>query len=305
MSLVRFKPMLPSESPLLDETGFLHEIKWDGFRALAYLDGDKVLLESRNGRSLNDHFPEVVKALQKEEKHAVLDGELIALSLEGKVDFSLLRQSKLASEQVRFVVFDLLFLDGETLCAKPWLQRRDYLDNLIMGQGLIMRSPLLAGDLQTNLNFAKEQQLEGIISKHQDSPYLPGVRSAWWRKSKIRRSLDCVVVGLRLRDEKVRSLAVGLYQNDDSLLYIGNVGSGLGQDELVFLRESINLLAHNSPLVTNPPGGGVDWIWFKPHLVVEVEYLELTHQKRLRHPTFLRFRFDKIASECRIEGELR
>lgn len=301
MNLVHFKPMLPVDQPLLDEAGFVHEIKWDGFRALAYLDGDHVLLESRNGHSLNRHFPQVVAAFKKKKQNAVFDGELIALDLDGKVDFSLLRQSRLSSTQIRFIVFDLLYLEGETLCPRPWFERRKKLEQLVWDQSIIAISPLMPGNLTINLDFAKDNQLEGIVSKHKDSPYLPGVRSPMWRKHKIRKSLDCVVVGLRLRAEKVRSMAVGVYQ-DDVLLYIGNVGSGLGQEELNFLEQSIRILAQESPKIINPPDGSSEWIWFKPHLVAEIEFAEFTAQKRLRHPVFLRFRFDKNPSDCQIEG---
>lgn len=302
MNFKQLRPMLPVDQPLDDEAGFVHEIKWDGFRVLAHLTADGVLLSSRNGRNLNSRFPHIVSLLRQLNQNAILDGEIIALNFDGQIDFSLLRQTKLASYQVRYIVFDLLYLNEESLLELPWHKRRARLEEQINSGESIMISPLLPGDLQSNLLFAKEQKLEGIISKQKESPYLPGVRSPLWRKHKIQKTLDCIVIGLRLRAGKVSSMAVGVYQQGTQLRYIGNVGSGLGQTELSFLRESINLLAQDTPPVHDPPAVNGDWVWFRPHLVVEVGYLEFTTLKRLRHPVFLRFRFDKEPSDCRLEG---
>jgi DNA ligase D-like protein (predicted ligase) len=294
--------MLPVAEPLTDETDFVHEIKWDGFRALAYLDGEQVVLQSRSGYSLNNRFPQIAAALAQRKWKAVLDGEIVALSGRG-VDFSLLKTAA-SGGQLCFVVFDLLVWKGEPLLAQPWCRRREELEGVITtGQGLLV-SPLLSGNLQENLDWAKENHWEGIVSKHQHSPYLPGVRSRWWRKHRLISSLDAVVVGLRLRGSQVRSAALGLYGDDGALVFIGNAGSGLSARDRAFLREAVHLLAVDRPAVANPPPNDHSWVWFQPHLVAEVEYLELTPQLRLRHPVFLRFRFDKRPEECRLEGEL-
>jgi len=154
------------------------------------------------------------------------------------------------------------------------------------------------------LAFVKEQGLEGIVSKYKSSPYLPGTRSPLWRKQKIRRSLDCVLVGVRLRQNRVRSMAVGTYRPNGSLFFLGNVGSGLGDKELQFLEDALPLLAKTGsypcPCV-NPPSDGDDYVWCDPLVVVEIEFLELTPGKRLRHPVFLRFRFDKEPEDCVLE----
>ena len=300
---MRFKPMLPVEQPLGEQSGFVHEIKWDGYRALAYLDGDQVLLESRNGHSLNNHFPTIVKSLSELRMKGVIDGELIAFSSDGKVDFSSLRGSRRNAAPLMYIVFDVLYVSGENICSKPWFKRRECLEELVFRHEQVVLSPLLPNDLKTNLNMANENQLEGIISKQKNSPYLPGVRSIFWRKHKIVRTIDCVVVGLRLRKGKISSLAVGLYQQNGAMLHVGNVASGLSQREIDFLSQSVNLLEQKSSAVINPPQNGADWIWFNPHLVVEIRYLELTAHLRLRHPVFVQFRFDKSPGECRFEGD--
>ena len=296
--------MLPVDQPLINETGFIHEIKWDGYRALAYLDQGAVSLESRNGRNLNARFPYLVRRLQENKAQMVLDGEVVAFTEEGRVDFSLLQQAQKSADQIRYVVFDVLYYLGENLCSKPWHQRRQYLDTLIEGEGLVFLSPLLPWDVQQCFSFAAEHQLEGIVSKQMDSPYFPGTRSPLWRKQKIKRDLDCIVAGLKVDCKGVRSMAVGLYQSNEKCLYLGNVGSGLGQVELDFLRKSVRLLASDHCPLLNPPKDDGSWIWFRPFLVAEVEYSELTPQKRLRHPVFLRFRLDKKPEDCNMDGEL-
>jgi bifunctional non-homologous end joining protein LigD len=298
------RPMLPVEEPLTNDSGFVHEVKWDGFRALAYLDGSYVFLQSRGGTDLSRRFPQVAACLAAKAWQGVLDGEIVALSHRGVVDFSLLRSGSSASS-VRFVVFDVLSWEREILCPWPWSKRRALLEDLALSEGVILLSPLLPGSLAENLTRAQEQHWEGVVSKHAESPYLPGVRSRWWRKHKIRRSLDGVVVGFRWRSRHVRSLGLGLYLSDGGLCYVGSVGSGLGQREREFLEDAAGLLSLEVPPVVNPPADAGSWVWFKPHLVAEVEYLELTPQMRLRHPAFLRFRFDKVAAECRLEGDGR
>jgi len=296
------QPMLPVNQPLQAEGGYVHEIKWDGFRALAYLNGAEVYLASRNGHRLNERFPQIAAELAARNWRAVLDGELVAVGDRGEVDFSLLRSSSTVKE-VRYVVFDLLVWEDSMLCPRPWRERRDILEVLFVQERRLLLSPLLPGTLQECLELAKERGWEGIISKHEASPYLPGVRSSWWRKHKIRRTIDGVVVGIRCRGQAVRSLALGLILPGGKLCYVGNVGSGLRERDREFLQEASSLLRVEHPGVVNPPSQDGNWVWFRPHLVAEVEYLELTPQLRLRHPVFLRFRFDKRPEECSAAGE--
>jgi bifunctional non-homologous end joining protein LigD len=299
-----FRPMLPLDQPLKEERGFIHEIKWDGFRVLAYLDGERVLLESRRGHSLNGRFPHLAEWLGSQGWQGVLDGEVTAFDAQGRPDFSLLRRSP-QPRQVCYAVFDVLTWAGELLCSRPWLERRRVLERHVKAEGLVFLSPLLPGSLRDNLELAAEQRWEGIVSKQEQSPYLPGVRSAWWRKHKIRRSLEGVVFGVKCHSGEARSLALGLYLSDGRFWYVGSVGSGLGRREQEFLHHASGMLPAESPAALNSPANeDGSWIWLKPHLVAEVEYLEITPQLRLRHPVFVRFRFDKKPEECRLAGEL-
>ncbi len=297
--------MLPvTQSTHTGEEEFIHEIKWDGYRVLAHLQDATVSLHSRNGRNLNRYFPQVVEELRKSGLQAIFDGEVVALNKEGRVDFSLLKASLNSAAAICYVIFDLLYLHGENYCPRPWVERRNQLECLIQNQGIIFLSPILPGSASDGLSFAVENQLEGIVSKHKQSPYLPGVRSPYWRKQRVTKSLDCVLVGAKVERKTIRSIAVALYTADGSLFYLGNVGSGLTQRDLDFLQEAGGMLESSSDQspCSNPPWSSVAWIWYKPLVVVEVEYFELTSSKRLRHPVFKHFRFDKDPHDCVMEA---
>ena len=150
--------MLPVQEPLGEEEGFIHEIKWDGFRALAYLQGGKVLLESRGGHSLNRRFPQIASFLGQKEWQAVLDGEIVAFRPGGEADFSLLKSG--SARMICYVAFDLLFLAGENLCPQPWQRRRALLEELVESAGPLLLSPLLPGSLGENLRRAREHGWE-------------------------------------------------------------------------------------------------------------------------------------------------
>lgn len=296
--LPRYQPMLPVDEELADGSGWVHEIKWDGYRVLAYCADGHVKLASRRGNSLNKRFPAVTQALTIFPDRAVLDGEVVAFDRQGKPSFSLLQKSRDSVLSLRFVVFDLLYLRDRSLCSLPWYERRALLEEECTGLPLVLVSPLLFKDVESSLSFVKEHGLEGIVSKAEDSPYLPGQRSRFWRKRKLIRTMDLVVMGVNAVGSRIRSFGAGVYDTKGRLLFLGNVGSGLNQNDLDFLADAVPLLALEPPQV-----GDSSFIRFRPHLVAEVECLELIEQLRLRHPVFKRFRFDKRTEECRLEDD--
>ena len=306
MSFPRFLPMLPESQRVGDDVSFVHEIKWDGFRTLAYLSEEGVRLESRNGRSFNQRFAPIVKHLEAWKPGVILDGEVVAFNLQGRADFSLLRYSPDPSSQLCYVVFDLLFRQGVSICPEPWSRRRACLEQFFdsnVESGGVMLSPLLPGTVEECLDFAKQNHLEGIVSKRKDSPYLPGTRSPLWCKQKLVKTADCVVVALSYGGKRIRSLGVAIYAQWGELYYLGKVGSGLGHTELDFLYHAVKLLENDQIPVVNPPTDYSQLVWLRPHLVVELEYLEITPQGRLRHPVFKRFRFDKEPLSCKLGVE--
>lgn len=300
----RLVPMLASAEPLVREDGYVHEIKWDGYRALAYVEGGQAELISRNGRNLTRHFLEIVPYLASLPRQPlVLDGELIALGKEGLPAFAHLRKGSSQRRTVAYAVFDLLYLSGENLCALPWLQRRTRLRALAVPQGPIFISPVFPGPLSHLLAKVKKLGLEGVVSKRIDSPYLPGVRSPAWRKTRIFRRDDFVVGGLKTGRGTVRAILVGQYcPKSGNLLYLGGVGSGLSKREREFFKAAQSKLAVSQPPFVNVPQWE-DVAWLTPHLVVEVEYVEFTPSRRLRQPVLVRFRWDKLPWECIYKGE--
>lgn len=295
--------MLPVAGEAACGAAFRHEIKWDGFRVLAYHARGQVELESRGGFLLNDRFPSIVEAVALLDHPAVLDGELVAFDQHGRPNFSFLQQGMPPDGSLRYVVFDLLHLGEDSLCPLPWESRRAILESYCTSGDTIIVSPLLAGDAATNLEFARQHSLEGIVSKERNAPYEPGRRSSSWRKQKIKQTLDCIVVGVKMAADRVRSFGAALYDGAGRLIYVGNVGSGLREGDLEFLQQAVDLLKVGLSPAVNPPAEGHLQIWFRPHLVAEIEYLELTSRLRLRHPVFVRFRFDKNARQCQLGAD--
>ena len=296
--------MFPSSEPLFNEAGFVHEIKWDGYRALAYL-GHDVEVRSRNGHLLNSKFPDLISVLHSmSNRKMVLDGEIVSFNEEGIPDFSLLQHgAREAKGELVYVVFDLLYLDGDILCQRPWKQRRTYLNELTQESKALTLSPVFSHSREEVLEAVNNLGLEGVVSKHEHSPYLPGEHSLYWRKLKRVKTADCVLVGYLESGNSVRSLCLAQYSSDRELLYIGKAGSGLGETEKNFVKEASSLLNTSNCPVTNPPSIRDNIIWFQPKIVAEVEYLEFTPQFRLRHAVFRRFRWDKVPSQCVIGGE--
>lgn len=296
-------PMLASSRPLDDETGFVHEIKWDGYRALAYVERDRIELLSRQGRSLNAHFPQLLPFLENMPgKPLVLDGEVVALGAGGLPVFSELRGAKVRDRTVIYIVFDLLLYAGRDICALSWQSRRSRLEELWPQKGPVMLSPIFTIPRDRLLAAVTEIGLEGIVSKKVDAPYQPGTRSDAWRKHRIFKSADCVVGGLVLRQGKVRALAVGQYsKNLEELIYLGRTASGLTEADGEFLLRAYDrLAAEDSPFCNLSSDPEV--IWLEPHIVAEIQYAELTPSGRLRHPVFVRFRWDKAPRECVLGG---
>lgn len=296
-------PMLASARPLNDDEGFVHEIKWDGYRAVAYVEEDRIELLSRRSRSLNPYFPELLPFFESfSHKPLVLDGEIVALGDRGLPVFSELRRTAEREGAVVYIVFDLLICDGQNICARPWQERRTRLEKLIPQTGPIWLSPIFETSRDQLLAAAEELGLEGIVSKKVDAPYLPGVRSDAWRKQRIFRRIDCVVGGLLKREGRVRALLVGQYtKNLKELIYLGRAASGLSAADGEFLLNAYEkLAAAASPFCNFEDDAEV--LWMTPHIVVEIQFAELTPAGRLRHPVFIRFRWDKHPSECVYEG---
>jgi bifunctional non-homologous end joining protein LigD len=306
------RPMLavPGELPA-DDDGWVYEMKWDGVRAVAYLDGGRVRLMSRNDLEITASYPEVVGlGEQLGSTPAVLDGELVAFNARGAPDFGRLQQRMhikgaaarrlVASVPVVYLLFDVLHLDGRDTHDRPWHERRALLEELGL-EGASWRTPTAfdgaAG--QDVLAASLQNGLEGVLAKRRDAAYRPGRRSSDWRKVKHVRMQEVLVCGWRpgkgRRADGIGALILGVHDDEGRLRPAGAVGTGFSDRVLVDLLARLAPTERaTSPFTEDLPTGesrGVHWV--APTLVGEVAFAEWTSDGRLRHATWRGLRPDK------------
>jgi bifunctional non-homologous end joining protein LigD len=320
-------PMLAKLGKLpREEDAYGYEIKWDGVRTVLYGDGGRIRLESRNLKDITPRYPEVTR-LGRElgARQVVLDGEVVAFDEQGRPSFGRLQERMhLASEAavrrrmktvpVAYMAFDLLFLNGHSTMDLAYTERRALLEELDLN-GPAWRTPdYHRGEGRALLEASKEQGLEGIVAKRLDSHYEPGRRTGAWIKVKNQRSQELVVGGWMpgqgSRQGTFGALLVGYYDKTRAeaersgepqrLIYAGRVGTGFKQadlDRLLSLLEPLRTDA--SPFEGRQPPKGA--IFVEPRLVAEVEFLEWTHARTLRAPSFKGLRDDKDPRDVVVE----
>ena len=312
----KISPMLATliDKPF-DEPGWLYEIKWDGYRAIALCNKQKLELSSRNNKSFNEKFYSIYDAIKSQGWEAVLDGEIVVLKNDGVSSFGALQNWRSEADgQLVYYVFDLLWLNGYDLTALPLYQRRELLAQLIPAEGPIRQSDNFDTSATEFLEAAAKMGLEGIIAKRADSPYKPGDRGREWLKIKVHKRHEVVIGGYTKNDDSPKpfsSLLVGVYEGE-RLNYIGKIGTGFND------KQQNEMIAQFKPLVVkkapfseipdvnkpsrfrrDPPHADV--VWLKPKLVCEVSYAELTEEGVMRHPSFEGMREDKAAQDVHPE----
>jgi bifunctional non-homologous end joining protein LigD len=303
----KIAPMLARTGPLpKDDAHWAYEIKWDGIRAIGYAEGGRLRLTARSGRDITARYPELRglgRALAGHE--TVVDGEVVAFGPDGRPSFQRLQsRMHLASEHavrrlsqsdpVAYILFDLLWLDGHSLMALPYIERRERLLELGL-HGERWQTPAHhAGDGAAMLEASRAQGLEGIIAKRLDCPYYPGRRSPGWVKVKNVRTTDVVIGGWLpgegKRGGRLGALVVGYYE-DGGLRYAGRVGTGFDERELDRLGGILAGLAReDSPFEGRQPPQETRFV--EPRLVATIGYGEWTQARTLRHPRYLGLRDD-------------
>ncbi|MEQ9092928.1 MAG: non-homologous end-joining DNA ligase, partial [Miltoncostaeaceae bacterium] len=273
--------------------GWVHEVKWDGFRCLARLHAAEATLWSRNDQDLTERFAAVAKRLPRALRatECVVDGEVCALDGGGTPRFGLLQRG---AGTLIHQVFDLLEIDGLDVTALPWGDRRALLEPLVEPDDPVVSLSPVFDDGAALMRLARERELEGIIAKRRDSPYLPGRRSDAWRKVKVRHRDIFAIAGHRPGTGSRADLGALVLAREatDGWEWAGNCGSGLGEDGIAALLAALAPLRRGaSPLARVPPElarprEGV--VWADPVLRCEVEYTEVTDEGRLRAPVFIR-----------------
>ena len=286
-------------------TGWLYEVKWDGYRAIVRLAGGEATLTSRKGNDLTARFPTVAKALEKALRtpDCVLDGEVCALDERGRASFSAMQQGKPGTPHL-FYAFDLLEVEGEPLVDRPLVERRKRLEQLIDRRNKTVQLSEAFDDGEALLEAAEEQGLEGVIAKRADSRYVVGKRTRDWLKIKTHGRQEFVIAGYTKgqgrRARSFGSLVLGVHR-DGELVYVGNCGTGFTEETIAELLEKLRPLKRDaSPFAVVPKMPKVrrsDVVWVEPRLVCEVEFAEWTHDGRLRAPSFQGLRDDKDAHD--------
>ena len=300
----------PSLATLVDEAPhgdeWIHEIKFDGYRLQARIDGKNVKLLTRKGLDWTAKFKPVAAALRDLKLgSAVVDGELVVEDETGLSSFASL-QADLKSgrtDRMVFYAFDLLYLDGYDLTKLPLIERKTFLATLLEDApagGILRYSSHLEGDGETMIRHACRLGLEGIISKHRDRPYLAG-RGMHWQKTKCTQRQEFVIAGYvpsSVSPKAIGSLVLGVYE-DERLVHVGRVGTGfsatLARDLWTDLERLKRPASPFSAALSRDAARGVRWV--KPELVAEVEFRGWTADGILRHASYKGLREDKDPSE--------
>ncbi len=326
------RPMPTEVHPMLatsvdepfDDPDWLFEIKWDGYRAVAFIAKGKVRLVSRNQNDLTAQYPELHSlAASLKAETAILDGEIAALDEQGRSSFSLMQQRtgirdggrRTTSRRdipVLYYVFDLLYLYGYDLHRVPLEQRKDALARITTSNGADSTGILRYSDHFSQgkalFGVARQKGLEGILAKRRDS-YYEERRSQAWLKIKMTQSLDCVVGGYTDPEGSrayFGSIVLGLYDKNRDLIHVGQAGSGFDQAMLKEIWKEL----HKRETSLSPFPHGVEALrkvhWVKPELVAEIKFSEWTHATaeggaKLRAPVFLGLREDKDPKECVLQ----
>jgi len=315
------RPMLAnSVENAFDDPAWLFEIKWDGYRAVAFISEGKVRLVSRNQNDLTEQYselrdlPRFVKA-----DTAILDGEIVALDEEGRPSFSLMQQrtgfragkSRLPGVKgipIVYYAFDLIYLNGYDLRRVTLEERKRLLAEHLTAGPLARFSDHYEANGKALLEAARAKGLEGIVAKRRSSCY-EEKRSSDWRKIKIMRRVECVIAGYTDPEGSrgyLGSIVLGLYDDKGRLIPVGQAGSGFDQRGLREMSERLQSIATNK----DPFSGKVDSPrkvhFVRPELVAEIQFSEWTHETaattpKLRAPVFLGLRPDKSPRECTLE----
>ncbi len=311
LALVPMMAMAAPPPPGPDRGNWALEMKWDGVRALAFVEKGKLRLVSRTGRDITMAYPELAGlAPAIPHKQILLDGEIVVFGDNGWPEFEALQprihvrdtqQASLLAAQspVTYLIFDVLHLDGRPLIGKEYRERRALLDELAIAGPFWQTPPSFPGeDFDALREVSRQHGMEGILAKRLDSRYLPGQRSDWWRKIKNHHRQEVIVAGWKPgkgnREGQVGSLLIGV-QGPDGLDYAGHVGTGFSVEVLRMLGERLAPLRRDTSPFDGPvpPEHVRTAVWVEPELVIDVTFDLWTRAGRMRAPVYKGLRDDK------------
>lgn len=291
-------PMLATEmrNPF-DSDAHIFEFKLDGYRTIAFVNNNFVQLKSRNGKSFNNYFNEILDDL-KDLPDVILDGEMVVLEDNGKPSFSLLENYKKTKQgKLVYYVFDILFFNGYSLQPLPLLRRKEILKEVIKDKSKIRYCDHVEDEGIEFFEVVRKNELEGIVAKEKNSSYKEGFRSPKWIKIPVKDVLEAVVIGYTIPKSAnfFGSLVLAKYDNSGELKYIGSSGGAFSEKEKLEIFRKLEQIKMLYPPIANIEkeiiSRGVQWV--EPKIICEVEYKEVTKGGRLRLPVFKRIRWEK------------
>lgn len=316
------EPMKATSAPRLppEDGQWAYELKWDGVRAVAFIQAGRLRLQSRSLREITGQYPELISMVEGVVEPMVLDGEVVAFDAAGRPSFERLQARinlttpadvahRMAGVPVVYMAFDVLRIGSSSLMGLPYVERRARLEDLSLGGSRVQVPAYHLGDGAALLEGTRAQGLEGLVAKRVDSTYLPGRRSRSWLKIKNVRRQEMVVGGWLPgeghRAGHLGALLVGHY-DQGRLAYAGRVGSGFSHPELQRLAARLAVLARATTPFSDEsrlPGPVKRLVrWVEPRLVVEVAFAEWTSSGTLRAPSYKGEHHDRDARHVRRES---
>ena len=308
--------LLLRQDALPDDPGrWEYQIKFDGFRAIAFKTASQLRLRSRHDNDFSLRYPAVVHALAKLPNDTVVDGEIVALDQEGRPSFNALQNYGSSQGPVFYFVFDVMILAGRDVMREPLEKRRGLLEQKILPrltEPVRYAAPLDAS-LAVLIESVKAQGLEGLVAKRRDSRYEPGLRSGAWMKMRVNQGQEFVIGGYTVGTKTFDALVFGYYEGD-RLIYAARTRNGFTPVVRQQLFKKFRGLETKECPFANLPeaksgrwGTGLtaakmkDCRWLKPELVAQIEFLEWTGDNHLRHTRFIGLREDKAPRQIRRE----
>jgi bifunctional non-homologous end joining protein LigD len=298
----RISPMLATlvEEPF-DSEDWLFEVKWDGFRSLAFIENGQVELKSRNNLSFNQKFPSIVRSLEKSKESVILDGEIVVVDAKGRSDFQLMQNYQTGEGMLLYYVFDLLYKDGRDMRELPLIERKETLKKYLsrLDLPLIRFSDHIVKEGKRFFKEAEKEKLEGIIGKKMSSEY-QSRRSRDWVKIKTSLRQEVVICGFtepKGARKKFGALIAGIYDENNELRYAGHVGGGFNETLLQDIYEQLKPLIQKKSPFKKIPKVNMPVTWVKPKLMAEVSFAEWTKDNIMRQPIF-----QGLRGNCKTPG---
>lgn len=305
------KDVIPMLATLVNEPfdneNWIFEIKWDGYRAVAYCNGKKVELISRNLTSFTEKYFPVTDEFKQQKLKAVFDGEIIAVDDRGLAVFQSLQNWQNTPVHLQYSVFDILWLEGYDLTQVPLIERKRILKEVLPeGDEVIRYSDHVVGSGKDFFRAAVSKGLEGIMAKKANSIYQIDKRTENWVKIKVNLRQEVIIVGFtqpRNTRKFFGSLLLGVYDSDQ-LVYVGHTGSGFNTKSLEQIYNKLQPLTIDKCPFEKCPKGNMPVTWVKPRLVCEIKFAEWTKDRIARQPIFMGLRVDKKAKDVTFEKSL-